>query len=293
MKRKNLFLRYCVISLILFIYGCTNEPDNVAISSDGVKISFDKQGDGEPTLVFIHGWSNNRSIWDAQISHFSEKYKVITVDLPGFGESGNNRQSWSIVSFGNDVAAVINKLDLEQVVLVGFSMGGPVAIETANTVSERVAGIVLVDNLQNVEMKYPPPVVSYIDSVYMDLVTNPTNDKLFSGGFYKRNPDTSFQRILAVLKDAPTIGWRESLNDLLRWSNEDMAASLQKCQVPIIAINSDMHPTNVEAFRKHVPSFRAKIVPDVGHLIMWDAPEEFNHLLEESIQEFINESKLE
>ena len=293
MKRKKLFLGCCVISLILIIFGCTRETDNVAISSDGVKISFDVQGEGKPSLVLIHGWSNTRIIWDEQVSHFSEKYKVVNIDLPGFGESGNNRQNWSIASFGNDVAAVINKLELEQVVLVGFSMGGPVAIETANTVSERVAGIVLVDNLQNVEMKYPPPVVSYIDSVYMDLVTNPTNENLFSSGFYKRNPDTSFQRILAVLKDAPTIGWRESLNDMLRWSNEDMAASLKKCQVPIIAINSDMHPTNVEAFRKYVPSFRAKIVPDVGHLIMWDAPEEFNHLLEESIREFINESKLE
>lgn len=293
MNRKNLFFSYCVISLILIIFGCTRETDNVAISSDGVKISFDVQGEGKPSLVLIHGWSNTRIIWDEQVSHFSEKYKVVNIDLPGFGESGNNRQNWSIASFGNDVAAVINKLDLEQVVLVGFSMGGPVAIETANTVSERVAGIVLVDNLQNVEMKYPPPVVSYIDSVYMDLVTNPTNEKLLSGGFYKRNPDSSFQRILALLKDAPTIGWSESLNDLLRWMNEDLAASLKKCQAPIIAINSDMHPTNVEAFRKHVPSFRAKIVHEVGHLIMWDAPEEFNRLLEESIREFINESKLE
>lgn len=293
MNRKNLFFSYCVISLILIIFGCTRETDNVAISSDGVKISFDVQGEGKPSLVLIHGWSNTRIIWDEQVSHFSEKYKVVNIDLPGFGESGNNRQNWSIASFGNDVAAVINKLDLEQVVLVGFSMGGPVAIETANTVSERVAGIVLVDNLQNVEMKYPPPVVSYIDSVYMDLVTNPTNEKLLSSGFYKRNPDSSFQRILALLKDAPTIGWSESLNDLLRWMNEDLAASLKKCQAPIIAINSDMHPTNVEAFRKHVPSFHAKIVHEVGHLIMWDAPEEFNHLLEESIREFINESKLE
>jgi pimeloyl-ACP methyl ester carboxylesterase len=293
MKRKIQFSVYCIISLFVIIYGCTNESENIATSSDGVKISFDMQGEGKPALVLVHGWSNNRSIWDAQVAHFKEKYKVVNIDLPGFGKSGNNRQNWTMESFGNDVAAVINKLDLEQTVIVGFSMGGPVAIETANTVSERVAGIVLVDNLQNVEMKYPPPMVSYIDSAYMDLVTNPTKEKLFGGGFYKRNPDTSFQRILAILKDAPTIGWRESLNDLLRWSNEDMAASLKKCQVPIIAINSDMQPTNVEAFRKHVPSFRAKIVPDVGHLIMWDAPEKFNSLLEESIQEFINESKLE
>jgi pimeloyl-ACP methyl ester carboxylesterase len=53
-----------------------------------------------------------------------------------------------------------------------------------------------------------------------------------------------------------------------------------------------MEPTNVEAFKKYVPSFQVKIIPDVAHLVMWDNPEEFNRLLEESIQEFINQSKL-
>ena len=292
MKRKNLFLRYCVISLILFIYGCTKEPDNVAISSDGVKISFDKQGDGEPTLIFVHGWGNNRSIWDAQISHFSEKYKVITVDLPGFGESGNNRQTWTMASFGEDVANVINKLDLDQVVLVGFSMGGPVIIETAKKAPEHIAGLVLVDVLQNIEMKYSPETISYMDSVYMDLVTSPTPEKL-EGVFYKRNPDASFERILSMLKDAPRTGWKESLNEFFRWSNEDCMESLKNIQSRIISINSDQTPTNMEAFMKYVPSFKAKIIPDVGHVVFWDAPEKFNHLLKESIQEFINESKLE
>jgi pimeloyl-ACP methyl ester carboxylesterase len=290
MKQKNLFLGYCVIALILFSYGCTNEPDNVAISSDGVKISFDKQGEGEPTLVFVHGWSNNRSIWDAQISHFSEKYRVIAVDLAGFGKSGNNRNTWTMASFGEDVAAVINKLALDQVVLVGFSMGGPVVIETAKRVPDHVTGLVLVDNLQNIEMKYSPEMIGYMDSVHMDLVTSPTPEKL-EGVFYKRNPDASFERILSGLKDVPQIGWKESQNELFRWCNEDCIESLKKIQAPIISINSDLEPTNVEAFRKCVPSFKVKIIPDVGHLVMWDAPEEFNRLLEESIQEFIIKSK--
>lgn len=291
MKRKNLFLGYCVIALILSSYGCTNEPGNVAISSDGVKISFDKQGEGEPTLVFVHGWSNNRSIWDAQVSHFSKTYKVITVDLPGFGESDNNRQTWTMASFGEDVATVINKLDLDQVVLVGFSMGAPVVIETAKRVPDHITGLVLVDELHNIEMQYPPEVISYMDSVFMDAVTAPTIEKMKP--FVKRNIEASFERILSMLDGVPKEGWRESLNDMFRWENEDCIESLKKTQAPIISINSDQEPTNVEAFRKYVPSFKVKIIPDVGHLVMWDAPEEFNRLLEESIQEFINESKLE
>ncbi len=291
MKRKNLFLGCCVISLILIIFGCTIEPDNVAISSDGVKISFDIQGGGNPALIFVHGWGNNRSIWDAQISHFSEKYKVIAVDLAGFGESGNNRQKWTMASFGEDVATVINKLDLDQVVLVGFSMGAAVVIESAKIVPDHITGLVLVDQLHNVEMQYPPEVISYMDSVFMDVVTAPTIEKMKH--FFRKNTEASFERVLSMLKDAPRIGWRESLNDFFRWANEDCIESLKNIQSRIISINSDQTPTNVEAFMKYVPSFKAKIIPDVGHVVFWDAPEKFNHLLEESIQEFINESKLE
>jgi len=74
--------------------------------------------------------------------------------------------------------------------------------------------------------------------------------------------------------------------------NDDYVESLTKIQAPIITINSDQNPTNVEAFRNYISSFKAKIIPDAGHFVMWDAVEEFNRLLEESIQEFINKSKL-
>jgi len=291
MKRKILFLVCCIISLVVIIYGCTNEPDNVAISSDGVKISFDLHGEGNPALVFVHGWGNNRSIWDAQVAHFSQKYKVIAVDLPGFGESGNNRQKWTMASFGEDVVTVINKLDLDQVVLVGFSMGAPVVIEAAKRVPDHITGLVLVDYLHDVEMKYPPEVISYMDSVYMDVVTDPTIEKMKP--FFRKNTEASFERVLLMVNDVPKIGWRESLNDIFRWENDDFVESLTKIQAPIISINSDQTPTNVEAFRKYVPSFKAKIIPDVGHVVFWDATEEFNRLLEESIQEFINKSNLE
>ncbi|MFB3056706.1 MAG: alpha/beta fold hydrolase [Ignavibacteriaceae bacterium] len=291
MKRKILFFVCCIISLVVIIYGCTNEPDNVAISSDGVKISFDLHGEGNPALVFVHGWGNNRSIWDAQFAHFSQKYKVIAVDLPGFGESGNNRQKWTMASFGEDVVTVINKLDLDQVVLVGFSMGAPVVIEATKRVPDQITGLVLVDYLHDVEMKYPPEVISYMDSVYMDVVTDPTIEKMKP--FFRKNTEASFERVLLMVNDVPKIGWRESLNDIFRWENDDFVESLTKIQAPIISINSDQTPTNVEAFRKYVPSFKAKIIPDVGHVVFWDATEEFNRLLEESIQEFINESNLE
>jgi len=287
MKIKKLSVYLGYILLVLFICGCTNEPDNVAISSDGVEIVFNQQGKGKPAIIFVHGWSNPKSIWDDQVAYFSQKYNAIAIDLPGSGESGNNRTNWTMEAFGEDVATVINKLNLKQVVLVGFSMGAAVIPETAKLLPEKVIGLVVVDNLHDIEMKYPPEMIGFLDSLMMDLVTNMTNEKLVAAGFYKKNQEAAFKRIFAMYDGIPQIGWNESLHGYIKWINENCTESLKQLRVPVIAINSDVEHTNIEAFRKYVPSFQAKIMTDVGHLIFWDNPEEFNRLLEESVQVFL------
>jgi pimeloyl-ACP methyl ester carboxylesterase len=278
-----------LLAIIFIISGCKNDPLTTVNSFDGVSISFDNVGNGEPSIILVHGWSNTRSIWDAQISHFSEKYQVIAVDLPGFGKSGNNRSEWTINSFGEDIATIIRQLNQKKVVLVGFSMGAPVVIEAATKMPDQVIGVVLVDGLHDVEMQFPPPMAHYLDSMMMDLITNPTKEKLVGGGFFKNNIDSSFQRVVSFLEGASHIGWRESLSGSIDWHNEYCTNSISEVMAPIIAINSDMQPTNIEAFRKYAPTFKTKIVKDVGHVIMWENPEEFDRLLEESIQEFISE----
>ena len=287
MKQINPFLTYAFIVLLFIINGCKSELITTVDSFDGVSISFDNEGKGETTIILVHGWSNNRSIWDAQVSHFSEKYRVIAVDLPGFGKSGNNRSEWTIASYGKDISTIIQQLKLKKVVLVGFSLGAPIVIEAANEVPDHVIGVVLVDDLQEVEMQIPPPMAHYFDSVMMDLINNPTKEKLVGNGFFKKNVDSAFHRVVAFLEGVSHIGWRESLAGYIKWQNEHCTNSIKTVKAPIIAINSDLQPTNVEAFRKYAPTFKAKIVEDVGHVIMWDNTEEFNRLLEESIQEFL------
>ena len=276
--------------MLLFVISCATEPKNVATSADGVKIAFNQQGKGEPAIIFIHGWANPKEIWDDQIAHFSQKYRAIAIDLYGLGESRSNRSDWTMAAFGGDVVSVINKLKIKKVVVVGFSMGASVAIEAAKQLPEKVIGVVLIDDLQDPDIKYPPEVVAFMDSLMMDLVNDMTSEKLLTYGFYKHNPEAHYKRLLEIYPDTVSqAGWNESLNGYFKWINEDLEGSLKELKVPVIAINSDLEPTNIEAWRKYIPSFEAKIMTDVGHLIFWENPEEFNRLLEESIQEFVKE----
>jgi pimeloyl-ACP methyl ester carboxylesterase len=281
-------LTHCLIALfVLALYGCSNGVENVALSSDGVEISFLNQGKGNPAILFVHGWANNNTIWEYQVAHFSEKYKVVAVDLPGFGASGTNRSEWTMSSYGKDITEVIKKLRLKEVILVGFSMGAPVVVEAAVMNPDVVKGLVIVNDMHNVNMEYTPEIIAYMEEMMMDVVKNPAVEKL--GYFFRTNVDENYQKVLAMIADSPMIGWEESLQALFQWINEDCKVLLPKVKAPIVAVNSGQEPTDVDAFKAYVPTFKAKIIPDVGHVVMWDATDEFNRLLEETIQEFLME----
>jgi pimeloyl-ACP methyl ester carboxylesterase len=295
MKKNLLLVLSCLALFLILIFSCTEKPENTAISSDGVKISFSVSGEGSPALVFIPGWGNNRSSWDSIVPYFSQKYKVVTIDLAGYGGSGNNREKWDMASFGKDVVAVINKLHLKNVVLIGHSMGAVVIIETAKVIPEKITGLVIEDDMHNVEDKYSEQLVNYLDSVYMNMAANPTVEKYLAAFNNPKLPlgksEDIAKKFVSMIENVPKIGWSESLKECFRWYNEDCIESLKMIQIPIIAINSDQPPTNVEVFKKYHPSFEVKIIPNVTHLVHYEAPEKFNLLLEESIQEFLNASK--
>src|SRR5688500_18343218 len=74
-----------------------------ARSADGVPIPFDVQGQGEPTLVLVHGWAFDRHLWDEHAPRLARRHRVVTLDLAGHGESGKQRARWTMAAFGEDL----------------------------------------------------------------------------------------------------------------------------------------------------------------------------------------------
>ncbi|MCH7887561.1 MAG: alpha/beta hydrolase [Candidatus Marinimicrobia bacterium] len=142
-----------ILLLYVVLAGCSDEAKNVATSADGVPISFSVYGEGTPAIIFVHGWCWGQNNWNGQILELSRQNKIVTIDLAGFGKSGHGRTDWTMEAFGEDVVSVVEKLGLEQVVLVGFSMGDKVIVEAARLMPERIIGLVGVDNFKNVEQK--------------------------------------------------------------------------------------------------------------------------------------------
>src|SRR5262245_35459020 len=124
-------------------------PDTTKVA-DGVPIRFEATGAGEPALIFVHGWALDRRIWDDEVKRLSARHRVVALDLAGHGDSGGGRTEWTLAAFGEDVKAVAESVGAKRVVLVGHSMGGPVVLEAARRMPERVSGLILVDTLLDV-----------------------------------------------------------------------------------------------------------------------------------------------
>src|SRR5690606_21000061 len=121
-----------------------------------VTLNYLQQGQGNVSLLFLHGWCINSLYWSEQIAHFSANYTVYAIDLPGFGKSTASREHWTIEEYAKDVAAFIDELDLQNVVLVGHSMSGDIMLETALISKQKIVGLVGVDNYKFIDVAFTP-----------------------------------------------------------------------------------------------------------------------------------------
>lgn len=273
-----------LLLLLTFVFPsaqAAKNTDAVVAASDGVPIHYSMQGAGEPALVFVHCWSCDRNLWENQVAEFAKKHRVVTIDLPGHGKSGQDRKDWSIESYGEDVKTVVTKLDLKRVVLVGSSMGGPITLEAARRMPDRVVGIVPVDTLHDVEARVPPEqldaVVKQLQADYKTAVTGFLNQYFFG----PKTPAAVKARVIAETTSRPP---ELAVTILMAIFTYDSAAALREVKVPIRAINANLNPTNLTVNRKYAPQFNVVVMEGFGHYPMLEDPATFNRHLAEFLQ---------
>jgi pimeloyl-ACP methyl ester carboxylesterase len=281
-KKKLSMLLLTTLSLVFStLVSCTFNQKRHVFSEDKVSISYNVRGKGELALVFVHGWCCDKRYWSYQVPYFENRYRVVTIDLAGHGLSDIGRRLWTIETFGGDVLAVVEKLNIERAILIGHSMGGPVIIEAARRMPDRVIGLVGIDTLHNVETTYPKEQIEEFISGFQEDFKGNTQE--FVRDMFPAGSDPYIvERIVEDMSSAyPWVG----VGSLRGYFRYDVIEALKQVTVPIYCINSDLLETNVEANRRHTISFDVKLMPKMGHFIMIEDPETFNQLLDEVINE--------
>jgi pimeloyl-ACP methyl ester carboxylesterase len=260
----------------------------LALTPDSVHIDYRVWGKGEPAVVLIHGWACDSAYWNAQIDALKSRYTVAAVNLAGHGGSEANRQDWSIGNYGEDVATVVRQLRNQQVVLVGHSMGGDVALEAARRIGDRVIGIIAVDSLKSIGL--PPMRPQEIErqlapfrKSFIEATRNYVGDKLFEKGA----DQALVQKVAYDMSLEPPAVGVPSLESLL---SMDFTRLLPDIHVPVLAINSDLEPTDVARIRKSLPGFKADVLEHTGHFLMMEVPQRFNPVLLKDIDALVRQA---
>jgi pimeloyl-ACP methyl ester carboxylesterase len=263
--------------LVLVVAGVSTafaaDGDSQFAKLDGARIHYKSWGKGKDALVLVHGWGCNLNHWRDQIADFSKRNRVIALDLPGHGESDKPQQlAYTIDLFANAIDAVMRDAKVERAVIVGHSMGTPVARQFYRKYPQKTLGIVIVDG------GLRPFGTKEMREQFLAMFRGPNYKEAGKQMFSQMAgtmPPAEQERVTSSFASTPQyvlVGAMESMN-------QDSLYGPDKMNVPVFAIlaKSPFWPADTEEFfRSIAPDFEMQWWEGVGHFLMMERPKQFN-----------------
>ncbi len=260
----------------------------ITIRDKQVDINYFQQGQGNTTLLFLHGWCNDGMYWKNQVEYFSENYNVFAIDLPGFGKSKADRINWTIEEYAKDVIAFIDTMNLKNVVIIGHSMAAEIMLETALTNNPRITGVVGVDVFKSIDVVLTPEIMKQITDFFPMLEKDFKNSASFYADmmlFHPTTPTEIKERVKADFVNCDSVTGYETFMNQTEYSYAD-AQRLEQLKYKLYLINSDGFPTNETGLKNRCKSgFQVETIAATGHYPMIEKPAEFNLILEKVLKE--------
>ena len=258
------------------------------VSANGLDINYlDTGGDGTP-VVLLHAFPFNSNMWEPQIEALSDRFRFIAPDLSGFGGSTapEDESTYSMDSYADQVAAVLDDAGVDKVVLAGLSMGGYIGFAFLRRHGGRVSALVLADTRAEAD---PPEGIEKRTNQQGQIRSDGTSGlieglagALLGEATREKKPDVvqKVKELMAQNGPAGFIGALEAMK-----GRPDSSDELSGIGVPTLVIVGEHDGvTPPEAARKiheHVGGSRLVVIPEAGHLSNLEAPEAFNGALGE------------
>jgi non-heme chloroperoxidase len=219
---------------------------SIVKTEDGTKIYYSDWSSGKP-VVLIHGWPLNADMWEKQALFLAEHgLRVVTYDRRGFGQSGQSWDGYDYDTFAGDLNSVINFLDLREVTLVGFSMGGGEVVRYLSRYgASRIAKAVLVSSVTPYLLKTGDNPDGVDPATFNEIEENIRKDrfaflKSFGAKFFGRtmiNHTVSDAVLEWTQTMAMTSSPRATLAAAKAWSTTDFREEMKQIKLPVRIIH--------------------------------------------------------
>lgn len=282
-----------LVLIFITLCSCGNPNATPKVESSNIEkraepeLHYTLVGNGGVALVFVHGWCINGEYWAQQVARFKPHYRVLTLDLAGHGKSPRTHDTITIANYADDVVRLLNKLQLDSIILIGHSMSGNINLRVYQQVADKVIGFIGVDNLQVVghqpseqEAKPFTELMGKLRQDYKGVVGKFAESYLF----HPATDSAVKQRVIADFVNAdpavaiPTL---ENLSKEYSYERE----MLPKLNVPLLLIATEKSIQDESSLKQYCPNgYKYWLIKNSGHYPMIEQPEEFNRLLDEAIE---------
>jgi pimeloyl-ACP methyl ester carboxylesterase len=250
------------------------------------KIQATVQGKGT-SLVFLHGYPFDRSIWQGQIDHFSKEAHVVVPDTPGFGLSpdlpGDSKDT-SMDAYADTLAEVLKANNQNSIVLIGHSMGGYIAFAFARRHADMLKGLVLVatkagaDTEAGREGRYKQ--AAAVEERGAQAVVEAMLPKLFAPATYEEKPEL-VEAVRNTMLNQNRHGIMAALYAMA--SRPDSTPGLADISVPTLIItgaeDAIIPAPEAGILQSNIRNSKHVSVEGAGHMLMMEQPDKFNEAL--------------
>ena len=281
-KIRHFFLDCRIAQLLLAVgllaaLACgTSPPQSRTATYQNRSVHYVDAGSGSQAIVLVHGWACDARVWDAQLESFASRSRVLSVDLPGHGQSEPPAGNFSMDLFARAAAAVMDDAGVEQAVLVGHSNGTPVIRQFYRLFPQRTLALIVVDGaLKQVftaemadEMK-----VRLSGDDFLKIVAGFV--EAMPGDELSEAARARIKEIALAQPHAAVLGGFEAAVDPEIWKPDPI-------DVPILLALAAQPNWNDEylAFVKQLaPHAQIHVMDGVSHFLMIERPEEFAALV--------------
>jgi 3-oxoadipate enol-lactonase len=256
---------------------------------NNIFVNYSEKGDhGSPVIIFIHGFPFNKSMWDLQVDAFKDKYRLITYDIRGHGNSEAGNEDFSIDLFVSDLIGLMDALKINRATLCGLSMGGYIALNAAGKYTKRFDALVLADtqciaDTQEAKEKRMMAIES-IRKNGVEKYAEESVKNLFASETFR----TRIKTVANVREMIEKTTEQSLCNTLLALSVRNETCNIPpEINIPVLIMvgkEDKLTPPSAATFmHEKIKGSLLKILDHAGHLSNMENPEEFNLQLKEFI----------